>query len=58
MKVIDIKWTPNVNKLIILCDCGKKFEHRLDRWWVRCKVCGRKQIVDTLRNEFVFEKLK
>lgn len=41
MKIIDARWTPRVNMLLIECLCGNRFEHRSDRWIVRCRRCGR-----------------
>ena len=39
MKIVGARWTPRVNMLVIVCDCGREFEHRADRWRVRC-TCG------------------
>jgi len=53
MKIIDVKWTPSVNIFRIKCDCQYEFDHRADRWKVKCKVCNRVSNIEPLRNEFV-----
>ncbi len=39
MKIINAKWTPKVNMLLIKCDCGNKFWQRADRMKVYCSKC-------------------
>lgn len=51
MKIVDTIWTPYVNKLIIACTCGAQFDHRTDRWLVRCP-CGKVEKIEILRNEW------
>lgn len=47
-KIVDAKWTPTVNYLIIECDnCGCRYEARADRWRLRCFQC---QFVDNMQN--------
>jgi hypothetical protein len=57
MRIIDARWTPIINLLIISCDCGRQFEHRADRWTVRCN-CGRTQRIDELRQQWLWEYQK
>lgn len=40
MKILAVRWTPQVNILLIGCECGLKFDHRADRRYGRCS-CGR-----------------
>jgi predicted RNA-binding Zn-ribbon protein involved in translation (DUF1610 family) len=49
MIIVDASWTPEVNWLKIRCSCGQHFEHRADRWWVRCPECGRREHIEVLR---------
>ena len=58
MKAIDVYWTKNVNMLKVQCDCGKVFQHRLDRWKVVCPACSAIENVDKLRNEFCMMEAK
>lgn len=53
MKIIDVIWTPVINKIKVLCDCGNTFIFRIDRWQTICYNCGRKEYIDKLRNEFI-----
>lgn len=48
MTLVDVFWTPKVNMLVVKCDCGRTFEHRLDCWTVRCK-CGRAENIEVIR---------
>jgi len=51
MIAVDVRWTRKVNLLIVVCDaCGTVLQHRMDRWRVRCPVCGRTERVEKLRN--------
>jgi len=50
MKSIEAVWTKYVNMLIIECGCGKRFEARMDKWWVICPNCHAKEHIDKLRN--------
>ena len=57
-KIIDGKWTPMINMLIMTCgDCLSIFDHRADRWTVRCPDCGKQAGLGKLRKEYVAEKL-
>lgn len=49
MKIINARWTPKVNMLIIRCDCGHEFEHRADRWGVKCLNCKRQEHLQRMR---------
>ncbi len=40
MKIVGARWGPTVNILKIMCSCGQEFQHRADRWRVRCPECG------------------
>lgn len=51
MKALDVKWTPQVNKLLIQCGCGNTFWNRIDRYKVRCPQCGCVDNQDRLRTE-------
>jgi hypothetical protein len=57
MQLIDAVWTKSVNLLVILCACGKTFQHRSDRWTVRCGVCQRSAHLGKLRDEFMRRNL-
>jgi len=50
MKIIDARWTPQINILLILCTCGNTFEHRADRWRCRCFNCHREERLDKIRD--------
>jgi len=52
MKLIHTSWTPEVNMHVIACDCGKRFEHRADRFKVRCQSCGNAADLGVLRDIF------
>lgn len=49
MKIIDARWTPRVNMLMIECNCGNRFEHRADRWIVKCMNCMRQDHLQRMR---------
>jgi len=51
MKIIDAIWTPQVNLYVVLCDCGKEFRHRTDRWSIQCPFCHKKDKTGILRDE-------
>jgi len=37
MELVDARWTPKINILIIHCkECQRTIEHRADRWTVHC----------------------
>ena len=46
MKIIDARWTPEVNLLKIKCSCGEEFWHR---WTLQCPECGRQEGIITVR---------
>ena len=53
MRLLDAVWTPKVNMLLLLCDCGKHLYHRADRWQVVCPRCKAKaHIADIRRQRF------
>ncbi len=49
MKIVGARWTPKVNKYVIACKCGKRFEHATNRWKVVCRGCGARGLVKVLR---------
>ena len=51
MTITSARWTPRVNLLTIRCSCGRLFEHRADRWQVRC-VCGRQEGLGAIRERY------
>jgi acetone carboxylase gamma subunit len=51
MKIVDSEWTPQINWYIILCDCGKEFKSRTDRWKVTCPFCYKIGNTEKLRDE-------
>uniref|UniRef100_A0A6H2A5R6 Uncharacterized protein n=1 Tax=viral metagenome TaxID=1070528 RepID=A0A6H2A5R6_9ZZZZ len=54
MKILDIRWTPTINILVINCGrCDTIFEFRIDRWNVRCPTCGMPTGMDKLRKGWV-----
>lgn len=64
MRIIDARWTPTINYLIIECECGLRFVHRADRWKVRChhvgltgiiKGCEATAHLGELRQRYAFE---
>jgi len=53
MKILDARWTPQVNMLKIACTCGTEFEHRADRWNIRCPYCGQKAHIGAMRENLM-----
>jgi acetone carboxylase gamma subunit len=53
MQIVDAYWTQIVNMLVIVCDCGYRFDHRADRWRLRCPRCGALDRLDKLRDRYV-----
>lgn len=53
MQIVDVKWTSNVNILLIQCDCGHQFGHKSNKWIVWCPICNRQAKIGDLRNEYV-----
>ena len=54
-KIIDAKWSPEVNYLIMKCGrCSAIFEHRADKCTVRCPSCGKQSGLDKLRGEYYY----
>lgn len=53
MHIKDVRWTPVVNMLIIECDNHHTFEHRADRWQVRCPECGDHRNLGRLRQFYM-----
>jgi len=54
MEIIDARWTPVVNMLLLECICGRRFEHPANRTWARC-TCGRSWNILKLKQ---FSKMK
>lgn len=50
-------WTESINMLIILCSCGHEFNHRSDRWVVKCPSCKNKENLQTIRIKYL-EQIK
>jgi len=56
-KIIDVRWTPTVNVLAIKCGhCDSVFEHRADRWTVRCPTCKAQFSLNKIRDIYVKRK--
>ena len=55
MRIVDAKWTPVVNMLIIDCECTGRISHRADRWNVRCIWCGNRANLTELRARYLEE---
>lgn len=53
MRIVNARWTPTVNVMVILCDCGKEFDHRADRWRVVCPECKRRANLGYLRENCI-----
>lgn len=54
MTIVDAKWTPKFNILIIKCHiCNTEFEHRADRWNARCTYCYQYERLDKIRDNYV-----
>ena len=51
----EARWTPEINMLEMLCNCGNVFEHRADRWRVACPKCGIRSNLKYLR-QFLAQK--
>jgi predicted RNA-binding Zn-ribbon protein involved in translation (DUF1610 family) len=56
MRLRDAEWTPEINLLLIDCDCGQRIKHRADRWKVRCPACGREDNLHRLREDYVRQR--
>ena len=53
-RIIGARWTPKVNMLKIRCGrCDAIFEHRADRWTVRCPSCGKQGGLGKIRHNWV-----
>lgn len=55
MRIEDGRWTKKVNMLKIECTCGNYFEHRTDRWNVRCPNCYRRDSLYDIRIRYFKE---
>jgi hypothetical protein len=55
MRIVDAHWTEAINMLVIACTCGSRFEHRSDRWSVRCPGCRRDAHLGVLRDNYCVE---
>lgn len=51
MKLLDARWTPDVNMLLVGCDCRRTFDHRADRWTIKCD-CGAQANLSDLREAY------
>jgi len=52
-KIIGARWTPTINMIQIKCSCSSIFEHRADRWTVRCPSCSRQYNIQKLRDKYL-----
>lgn len=57
MRIVGAIWTPQMNQLVIRCDCGEEFHHRADRWKVWC-LCGAQGHLSDLRERYVAQNRK
>ena len=55
MKIVSAYWTAQVNMLRVRCSCGHTFNHRSDRWKVRCPRCKRHANLGNLRDYYLKE---
>jgi len=46
MTVVDVRWTPRVNVLVIRCDCQVTFDHPANYAQAQCPACGFIQYVE------------
>lgn len=44
MTVIDVRWTPNHNEVLVLCNCGNSFWHSTRISLGYCHWCGRAEL--------------
>lgn len=51
MKLLDAEWTPQVNLLVVQCECGRIFKTRVDRWTVVCPKCRKKERIEGIREQ-------
>ena len=59
LKISGARWTDTVNILIIRCEnCNAIFDHRSNRWTVRCPTCGTQGGLNKLREEYILKYLK
>ena len=51
MRIVDAYWTPKVNMIVVLCDCGHRRECPTNRkvWW--CNHCNRRIDVMKLKQK-------
>jgi len=57
-RIIDVRWTPQINMLKMRCGgCDAIFEHRADRWTVRCPSCGKQGGLAKIRQDWVNQSL-
>ena len=53
-RIVGARWTCRINMLKIECGyCGGEFEHRSDRWRVRCPDCGEVGGLKQIRDDWV-----
>lgn len=56
VRIADTRWTPRVNLHLVRCPCGGAWEHRADRWRLRCPKCGATGHLGELRERWVKER--
>ena len=44
MKLVDAYWTPVVNRLLVVCDCGQRIDWPSGVSMVECPECGRAEL--------------
>jgi len=44
MKLIDVYWTPELNRIVVLCNCGNVIDTWSNNSTVHCERCGRHEL--------------
>jgi len=55
MKIIDARWTPRINMLLIKCWCSYEFWHQSNRWRAKCGKCGSENNLGKIRDRYLEE---
>lgn len=55
MRIVSARWTSWVNMLVLQCACAAVWEHRADRWRVRCPRCHACEHLSALRERYLAE---
>lgn len=56
MRIVNSAWTPQINLLLLMCECGHFFWVRSDRWWPTCPSCGMKEHLHVIRERYVQDR--